>query len=242
MKYAMGKASWCFISENNVVKSYRSRNKKTVKPARGSLYDCWLREVICLERLQTKNNFPKLLGKNETELNLHLSNVGESLFHTWHEYNLKDYVSQVHIIADALQEADIKYFYPGMDPKNPTGDYSKFPLSNFCIRDGVLCLIDFEMALPVNSKAHDRLSDRLSYLYDFYNEDNFRQSLVLAMENPKICYEQELMAKLTDKDKFPLVKDNNPRKQWATMTMFTEPPPDVIKQWKTIKKEYNINV
>ena len=41
MKYTMGKASWCFITEDRVVKCYGLRNKKTVKPARGSIFDCW---------------------------------------------------------------------------------------------------------------------------------------------------------------------------------------------------------
>ena len=57
MKYSMGKASWCFITEEHVVKSYSARNKKSVKPARGSLYDCWLRETTCLERLTNSNHF-----------------------------------------------------------------------------------------------------------------------------------------------------------------------------------------
>jgi hypothetical protein len=241
MKYAMGKASWCFISNNDVVKCYSARNKKTVKPARGSLYDCWLREIQCLERFKDKPNFPQLLGKDEKDLSIYINYVGESLFHTWHEHNLEKYIPQVHTIADALEEQKIMYFYPGMDPKSGVKDYTKFPLSNFCIHNNTISLIDFEMAVPIKSKAQDRLSDRLTYLYQFFDYKNFRTSLVQALEQPKLCYEQELMAKLTDKDKFPAVKDINPRQQWNTMTMFTEPPQPVIKTWNSIKQKYNIS-
>ena len=241
MKYTMGKASWCFITEDRVVKCYGLRNKKTVKPARGSIFDCWLRETTCLQRLKGHDHFPQLDDCEESDLSLSMSNCGESLFPAWKEHDLTRYIDQVHAIADTLEEAKIKYFYPGMDPAGKNKEHTKFPLSNFCVNDGVISLIDFEMAVPINSRAEDRLSDRRSYLYGFYNPDNFRESLVLALQKPVMSYEGELMAKLVDKDKFETVKHNNPRTQWASMELYTSPPDKVIKEWKNYQKRYQIN-
>ena len=241
LKYSMGKASWCFITDNHVVKSYSTRNKKTVKPARGSIYDCWLRETTCLERLQGKLHFPQIVGQDQSDHSLAMTQVGESLFHTWHEHDLTKYVDQVHAIADTLEAADIKYFYPGMDPASKQKDYAKFPLSNFCIEDGEISLIDFEMSYPKDSLAEQRLSDRLQYLYSFYNKDHFREALVKAMLEPRISWESELMAKLTDKSKFKTIKEQNPREVWDTMTMFTQPPEKVIKEWNKYQKRYGLN-
>ena len=241
IEYTMGKASWCFMTDKHVVKSYSSRSKKTVKPARGSIYDCWLREVLCLERVFAYPNFPQLLNKTESDYSLHMTNVGESLFHTWHERDLTKYIEDAHCIADTLEEAQIKYFYPGMDPASKSKEHHKFPLSNFCIKNNTLHLIDFEMALPVDSKAEIRLSDRLTYLYQFHNPDHFRESLVLALKHPRMSYESELMAKLVNKDLFESVKNNNPREQWESMTLYTSPPEKVLKQWQGFKKRYNIN-
>jgi len=240
MKYAMGKASWCFITDEHVVKSYSSRNKKSVKPARGSLYDCWLRETTCLERLKGKLHFPQLIGSDESDHSLAMTQVGDSLFNTWHEHDLTKYVDQAHAIADALEATDIKYFYPGMDPASKQKDYAKFPLSNFCIDDGELSLIDFEMSCPLNSLAHKRLSDRLSYLYTFYNKDHFRESLVETLKNPVISWESELMAKLVDKEKFNKMREKNPRELWDSMTMYTQPPEKVINEWKKYQRRYGI--
>ena len=147
MKYTMGKASWCFITEDRVVKCYGLRNKKTVKPARGSIFDCWLRETTCLQRLKGHDHFPQLDDCEESDLSLSMSNCGESLFPAWKEHDLTRYIDQVHAIADTLEEAKIKYFYPGMDPAGKNKEHTKFPLSNFCVKDGVISLIDFEMAV-----------------------------------------------------------------------------------------------
>ena len=70
MQYTMGKASWCFMTGEHVVKSYSTRNKKSVKPARGSIYDCWLRETTCLERLREKLHFPNMIGADESDHSL----------------------------------------------------------------------------------------------------------------------------------------------------------------------------
>jgi len=85
------------------------------------------------------------------------------------------------------------------------------------------------------------MSDRLRYLYDNYNKDHFRQTLVHALENPRECYESELMAKLVDKDKFPKLKDRNPREVWKSMTAFTKPSDKIIKEWQKYQKRYGMN-
>ena len=241
MKYAMGKASWCFISDQYVVKSYGARNKKSVKPARGSIYDCWLRETTCLERLKGKVHFPQLLGSNQEDHSIAMDTVGDSLFNTWHEHNLMLYLDQANKIADTLEKAEILYFYPGMDPASKSKEFAKFPLSNFCIQDGELSLIDFEMSVPVNSTAQNRLSDRLRYLYSHYNKDEFRESLLAALKNPQVSWESELMAKLTDKSKFEVLRKGNPREIWDNMTMFTQPSEKVIKEWDKYQKRYGID-
>lgn len=237
----MGKASWCFMTGEHVVKSYSTRNKKSVKPARGSIYDCWLRETTCLQRLKGKLHFPNIIGADENDHSLAMTKVGESLFHSWHEHNLSMYHDQIDRIADELERANIMYFYPGMDPNSKSKDFAKFPLSNFCIQDGEISLIDFEMSCPINSLAHERLSDRLGYLYSFYNKDDFRQALHICLDDPRQSWESELMAKLTDKSKFKELSKGNPREIWDNMTMFTQPPEKVVKEWNKYQKRYGIN-
>ena len=241
MKYSMGKASWCFITEEHVVKSYSARNKKSVKPARGSLYDCWLRETTCLERLTNSIHFPHMIAHNVDDSSLVMTNKGDSLFNTWHEHDLKKYVEQAHYIADELSAQKIFYFYPGMDPRTKDKSFYKFPLSNYCIQDGELSLIDFELSLPKDSLAEARISDRLDWLYQHYNQDHFREALVLALEEPRISWESELHAKLVDKDKFDELRTRNPREVWDSMTMFTQPPEKVIKEWKNYQRRYGLN-
>lgn len=241
MKYAMGKASWCFMTDENVVKSYSVRNKKSVKPARGSIYDCWLRETTCLQRLKGKLHFPQIIGADENDYSLAMTSVGDSLFHTWHEHNLTLYHDQVNRIADELEQAGIQYFYPGMDPNTKSKDFTKFPLSNFCIEDGIISLIDFEMATAVNSLAEQRLSDRLSYLYSFFKKEEFRQALHNCLDDPRQSWESELNAKLPDKSKFEELRKGNPREIWNNMTMFTQPPEKVIKEWNKYQKRYGID-
>ena len=150
-------------------------------------------------------------------------------------------MDQAHAIADALEEAQIQYFYPGMDPNSKNKQYIKFPLSNFCIDDGELSLIDFELANPVDSSAEKQMSERLRFLYDNYNTEHFRQSLVNALINPKECYEAELMAKLVDKDKFDKFKKRNPREVWKSMTAFTKPHKKIINEWKKYQKRYGMD-
>ena len=239
-RYTIGKSSGVFINDDTVTKIFNIRGKG-IKAARGSYELCWQRETECLERLRGCRHFPQLLEKHPEQLGLRMTYTGESLFDTWQEHNLKLYVDQAHTIADTLEQAGIQYFYPGMDPNSKTKSYSKFPLSNFCIDDGEISLIDYELANPVGSPSEVQMSDRLRYLYDNYNKDHFRQTLVHALENPRECYESELMAKLVDKDKFPKLKDRNPREVWKSMTAFTKPSDKIIKEWQKYQKRYGMN-
>lgn len=239
-RYTIGKSSGVFINDDTVTKIFNIRGKG-IKAARGSYELCWQRETECLERLRGHRHFPQLLEKHPEQLGLRMTYTGESLFDTWQEHNLKLYIDQAHTIADTLEQAGIQYFYPGMDPNSKTKNYSKFPLSNFCIDDGEISLIDYELANPVGSPSEAQMSDRLRYLYDNYNKDHFRQTLVHALENPKECYESELMAKLVDKDKFPKLKDRNPREVWKSMTAFTKPSDKIVKEWQKYQKRYGMN-
>jgi 2-polyprenyl-3-methyl-5-hydroxy-6-metoxy-1,4-benzoquinol methylase len=240
VKYSIGKASGVFIGEDTVVKIFNLRNKP-VKAARGSYELCWARERECLKRLGNSNHFPKLIASHEDHLGLQMTQCGESLFHTWQEHNLMLYLDQVHAIADALEAANIQYFFPGMDPLANSKKYAKFPLSNFCIEDGHLSLIDFELANPVGSNSEKYMSDRLRYLYDNYNAKGFRQSLVETLKNPRISYESELMAKLTDKSKFDEMRVQNPREVYKTMTSFTQPSEKIVNEWKKYQKRYGMD-
>jgi len=240
VKYSIGKASGVFIGEDTVAKIFNIRNKH-VKAARGSYQLCWERERECLKRLGDSNHFPKLIASHEDHLGLHMTQCGESLFYSWQEHNLMLYLDQVHSIADALEAANIQYFYPGMDPLAKSKKYAKFPLSNFCIEDGHLSLIDFELANPVGSHSEKYMSERLRYLYDNYNAKGFRQSLVATLENPRISYESELMAKLTDKSKFDELRVQNPREVYKTMASFTQPSEKIVNEWKKYQKRYGMD-
>ena len=238
--YVIGKSSGVFVNPDSVIKIFNIRGK-SIKAARGSYDLCWEREVECLTRLKGYRHFPQLLEKHYDHLGLRMTRVGESLFDTWHEHNLKLYIDQAHAIADTLEETNIQYFYPGMDPESKKKAYTKFPLSNFCIEDGELSLIDYELANPVGSNAEKQISKRLRFLYDNYNKDHFRQALVNALLNPRECYEAELMAKLADKEKFPILQSKNPREVWNSMTSFTKPSKKIVKEWKKYQKRYGMD-
>jgi 2-polyprenyl-3-methyl-5-hydroxy-6-metoxy-1,4-benzoquinol methylase len=240
VKYSIGKSSGVFIGEESVTKLFNIRGK-SIKPARGSYELCWNRELECLRRLKGKLHFPQLIDSYEEVLGIKMSNTGESLFDTWQEHNLMLYLDQAHRIADTLEEQQIQYFYPGMDPDSKQKSYTKFPLSNFTIQDGELSLIDFELANPIASYAEQHISDRLRYLYNHYSPDHFREALVNALTNPRECYESELMAKLPDKTKFKELAKQNPREVWKNMTTFTQPSDKIVNEWKKYQKRYGMD-
>lgn len=238
-KYSIGKSSGVFINEDTVTKIFNIRSK-SIKPVRGSYELCWLRETECLTRLSGLPHFPQLVRTDPDKLAITMTNTGESLFDTWQEHNLTLYINQAHAIADSLESANIQYFYPGMDPNSKNKQHAKFPLSNFCIEDGELSLIDFELANPVGGEAEKQISDRMKFLYSHHDVDDFRQCLVNSLTNPRQCYESELMAKLIDKDKFSEIKDKNPREVWKSMTAFTQPSEKILKEWNKYQKRYGM--
>ena len=236
-QYNIGKSSGVFIHEDTVTKLFNIRGK-TIKAVRGSYELCWLREQTCLQRVKGKLHFPQILEQRPEELAIKMTNTGESLFNTWQEHNLLLYLDQAHKIADALEAANIQYFYPGMDTASNKKKVAKFPLSNFTIQDSELSLIDFELANPIGSTSEPQMSERLRLLYDNYNADHFRQALLNTLANPRISYESELMAKLVDKTQFSTLKTKNPREVWKLMTTFTQPSEKIVNEWKKYQKRF----
>ena len=237
MKYSIGKTSGVFIGDETVVKIFNIRNKE-LKPSRGTYQDCWDRETTCLNRLKGELHFPQIIETYDDILGIKMTNTGESLFNTWQEHNLLLYLEQANRIADTLEKHKIKYFHVGMDGKAKVNKQNVFPLSNFCIQDGELSLIDFEMACPVNSEAESNMSDRFKELYAQYNPDTFRQTLIDTLKSPRDCYEAELAAKLPDKEKIHILKDRNPREVFKSMTTFTQPSEKIVNEWKKYQKRF----
>ena len=183
-------------------------------------------------------HFPQIIETYDDILGIKMTNTGESLFNTWQEHNLLLYLEQANRIADTLEKHKIKYFHVGMDGKAKVNKQNVFPLSNFCIQDGELSLIDFEMACPVNSEAESNMSDRFKELYAQYNPDTFRQTLIDTLKSPRDCYEAELAAKLPDKEKIHILKDRNPREVFKSMTTFTQPSEKIVNEWKKYQKRF----
>jgi len=237
MKYSIGKTSGVFIRDESVVKIFNIRNK-ALKPSRGTYQDCWDRETTCLTRLKGELHFPQLIETYSDILGIKMTTAGESLFYTWQEHDLMLYLDQVNRIADTLEKHNIKYFHVGMDGKAKVNKQNVFPLSNFCIEDGEISLIDFEMACPVGSEAESNMSDRFKELYANYNPNVFRQTLIDTLKDPKPCYEAELVAKLPDKNKIDIFKDRNPREVYKSMTTFTQPSEKIVKEWRKYQKRF----
>lgn len=237
MKYSIGKTSGVFIGDESVVKIFNIRNK-ALKPSRGTYQDCWDRETTCLTRLKGELHFPQLIETYNDILGIKMTPAGESLFYTWQEHNLMLYLDQANRIADTLEKHNIKYFHVGMDGKAKVNKQNVFPLSNFCIEDGEISLIDFEMACPVGSEAESNMSDRFKELYANYNPNVFRQTLIDTLKDPKPCYEAELVAKLPDKNKIDIFKDRNPREVYKSMTTFTQPSEKIVKEWRKYQKRF----
>ena len=237
MKYSIGKTSGVFIGDESVVKIFNIRNK-ALKPSRGTYQDCWDRETTCLTRLKGELHFPQLIETHSDILGIKMTAAGESLYYTWQEHNLMLYLDQANRIADTLEKHNIKYFHVGMDGKAKVNKQNVFPLSNFCIEDGEISLIDFEMACPVGSEAESNMSDRFKELYANYNPNVFRQTLIDTLKDPKPCYEAELVAKLPDKNKIDIFKDRNPREVYKSMTTFTQPSEKIVKEWRKYQKRF----
>jgi len=251
MRYAIGKVSGVFMDRDVAVKFFGIRGKK-VKEVRGTIQECYARELLCLQRLQGTPGFPSIISHRDNDLILEMEDCGESLFNTWHEYDLTLYLDQANRICDALEKANIQYFFAGLNKAkqnfkriegyNPRSD---FPLSNLCIKDGELTLIDFEMANPVGSLFSEQLHPRLKALYDNYNPDYFREFLLTGLRNPKASFEREMWRKIPPSDSkeeiWNKMRNTNPREVYKTMTSFNQPSEKIVNEWKKYQKRYGID-
>jgi len=249
MRYAIGKVSGVFVDHDVAVKFFGIRNKR-IKEVRGTIQECYARELECLQRLQGMPGFPSIIAHRDNELIIEMENCGESLFNTWHEYNLMLYLDQANRICDALEKANIQYFFAGLNkkPKKPPIAYnprSDFPLSNLCIKDGELTLIDFEMANPKGSYLEDALHPRLKALYENYNPDYFREFLLTGLRYPKESFDKEMWRKIPPSDskeeKWNKMKNTNPREVYKSMTEFTQPSEKIVYEWKKYQKRYGMD-
>lgn len=245
MKFAIGKVSGVFITSDKAVKFFGLR-KKNVKPTRGTIRECYEREVECLRRLQGIPGFPILHATRDKEMIVEMENCGESLFSTWHEHNLMLYLDQANRICDALEKANIQYFFAGLNkgPFAPPIAYnprSDVPLSNLCIRDGELHLIDFEMTNP-KGFHEDKMHPKIKELFSRYDPDKFRKFLLTGLKYPKESFEKELWRKIPPSDSkekiWKRMKEMNPREAYKSMTTFNTPNPKYVEAWKKYQKRF----
>ena len=133
-----GKSSSVFIDEekNVVVKIFDKTTKKGY--VRGAGYQNYLRELECLERLQGHENFPKLIKYDDEDLSITMDYCGER--YPTEGQSKPELLQQVYSIVNKIEEEDIKFVT------------TRFPYNDIHIKDGVLKFIDFENALPDNSK------------------------------------------------------------------------------------------
>ena len=118
MRYAIGKVSGVFMEHDVAVKFFGIRGK-AVKEVRGTIEECYARELLCLQRLQGTPGFPSIISHKDDDLILEMEDCGECLFNTWHEYDLTLYLDQANRICDALEKANIQYFFAGLNKKQP---------------------------------------------------------------------------------------------------------------------------
>ena len=242
MRYAIGKVSGVFIEQDVVTKIFGIRGKE-LKPVRGTLEDCYAREIECLRRLKNKIGFPQVIDKYDDIKAIRLENVGESLLHTWHEYDLTQYIDQAHKICDTLEEAKIQYFHARLNPEGKPGP--DFPLSNLCIKEGELSLIDFEMANPLGHYTYNNWHPRMIELYGRYDPGIFREFFIEGLEDPYKCFKREIWRKIMPSpkkhDKWVAMIDSNPREVYKSMTKFTTPNNKVLGAWKNYQKRFGKN-
>tara|TARA_B100001057_G_scaffold289576_1_gene289629 strand:+ start:10 stop:1245 length:1236 start_codon:yes stop_codon:yes gene_type:complete len=248
MRYAIGKVSGVFIGPEKAIKFFGLR-KKAVKPTRGTLRECYEREVECLRRLQGLPGFPILHAARDKEMIVEMENCGEHLFSTWHEHNLILYLDQANRICDGLEKANIQYFFAGLnkEPLKPPIAYnprSDVPLSNLCIKDGELHLIDFEMANP-KGFLEDTMHPKVKELFSRYDPDKFRKFLLTGLKYPKESFEKEMWRKIPPSDHkekiWKRMKEMNPREAFKSMTTYNIPNPKYVDAWKKYQKRFGID-
>jgi len=157
------------------------------------------------------------------------------------------YLDQVKRICDALEKANIQYFFAGLNkaPLKPPIAYnprSDVPLSNLCIRDGEIHLIDFEMANPKGCHLEDIQHPRIKELFSKYDTENFKKFLTTGLKYPKESFEKELWRKIPPSDAkediWKRMKEMNPREVYKSMTTFNTPNPKYVEAWKKYQKRF----
>jgi len=233
-KYAIGKTSGVFINDSTVTKIFNIRNK-ALKATRGSYRDCYNRELECLKRLSGSPHFPQLISNNDESMAIQMTQVGDSLYHTWPEYNIPDLRTQCEKIVEELDRAQVQYFYPGLNKDYKLKIWDIFPLSNFCVDDTELVLIDFETANPIGT---DWLTDHYKKLYANYSSAELLEYMQNSLIDANHAWVSELRRKLVDKTKLTGLSEQPPREVWSNMTKFTQPSEKIVKEWKNYQKRF----
>jgi len=191
--YAMGKIAHVFrnLDDNTVTKQFRqiedshARQVKQLKAGRGSFYLSFMREVECLKRLSGRKNFPVLLDYNEEDMWIKMSYCGEQLPVKPPRQSYPQLIPQIDDIIKDLQECGVKITYERkqkykekINNQRISKYYSYFPAQNVLILDGILKLIDFEMAYPEQSELEQFFLDDFRKQFENYNYDKFKQLFV----------------------------------------------------------------
>jgi len=166
---AGGKSSEVIIDlENNtVIKKFKEEQKK--KFVRGLGYHCYLRELECLKRLKGHKNFPQLIDYDDEELTITMDYCGTH-FPTDGQ-SRPELLQQVYDIVNTLEEKNIKF------------TTTQFPYQNILIKDNIIKMIDFELALPDGSDNlkyfKNHLIETIREKYDIQKFENEFKILVV---------------------------------------------------------------
>ena len=248
MKYAIGKVSGVFIEDNIATKCFGIRGKLAridKKAKRGSFKDCYDRELECLKRLQGHQGFPDLNNYIDDQLIIEMENCGDILSRVWDQHDLSEYLDQAHSICDVLEQTNIRYFYATLNPA--AKPFPDFPLSNLCLKDGVLSLIDFEMANPMGTRMSKEWHPDMQAFWDNFNPDKFRSWFIGSLQGifPQQCYEREMFRRLkagTDRSaQYKKLMAMSPREAMDSLTGFTKPSKLVRAEWEKYQTWKNQN-
>jgi hypothetical protein len=121
------------------MKTYRKEIKHSVNQWSGYTKEVAFNiELECYTRLQSHKNFPRIVSVDTINQSIELEYCGESLDTLMQSHNsiellIPDLAEQLHTIWDSLEKEDIKHL--------------DVQLKNFTFKDGILYLIDFDIAL-----------------------------------------------------------------------------------------------
>ena len=188
-KSLIGKVSKVYIDtalvhKGQVLKRFIRDSWKEEKGYRGSATQCYQREKECLERLEGNIHFPQMTSYDDNKLEFKMSYCGEQF-----PYDKKPrtkLLPQVWEISEALEEADIKLYGYNLQSKN------------IMLHDDIIKIIDFEYALPENSKYEyeDRFYKHIRESWDPSIFENRMKILlvngILMTKRNRNKYEEEL--------------------------------------------------